>query len=181
MGAADAAGEARRGRGGRVGRDPARPPIRARRRGDRTSRRPRGVGEGAGGRGERTRTHPPACRRSGLIPAAVLARGERAFVEVLRRRYPDALSVVRDVEVSEGAVRPGDADVAGEVAAGAAADLDATEEAGEDVAPLGRSELVPEVGEYAPGREPGDAGRQFADTRTSAVDAGLARLDAPLE
>jgi hypothetical protein len=61
------------------------------------------------------------------IPPAVLERGQRAFVSVLRGDFPDACFVVRD-----GAVRPEDADVADKVGAGAAVDLDAVEKAAQN-------------------------------------------------
>lgn len=88
-----------------------------------------------------------------MIPSVVLERGERAFVAVLRRRYPDALFLVRD-----GAVGPEDADVSGEVAAGAAADVDAVEEADQDLALLGRGEAVPQLDERSADGESRGAG-----------------------
>lgn len=78
-----------------------------------------------GGEGRVTDRLLTARPGAGMIPSAALERGERAFVAVLRRRYPDALFVLRD-----GAVGPEDADVAGEVAAGAAADVDPVDERG---------------------------------------------------
>jgi hypothetical protein len=56
-----------------------------------------------------------------VIPAAVLERGERGFVQVLRRRHPGAVFLIRD-----GAVRPEDADVPGEILGGATGDLHST-------------------------------------------------------
>jgi len=63
------------------------------------------------------------------IPPSVLDRGERAFVNVLRRRHPNAVFIVRDIQ-GEGAVAPLDADVPGEITGGTAADNDRTEEPG---------------------------------------------------
>ncbi len=89
-----------------------------------------------------------------MIPLAALERGERAFVSVLRRRYPDAAFVLRDRTVS-----PEDADASGEVAASASADLDTIEEPGDDLAPLNRVEALPKLRKGASRRNPRQAGR----------------------
>jgi hypothetical protein len=88
-----------------------------------------------------------------MIPPIALERGERAFVAVLRRRYPDAAFVLRN-----GSIRPEDADVPGEGGAGATGDLDAVEEAAQDFSTLERVEVVPEIGEGSSNRNPGQAG-----------------------
>ena len=46
-----------------------------------------------------------------MIPAHVLDDLEQAFVDVLRRRHPDALFIVRDE--GDGPVGPDDSDVSG--------------------------------------------------------------------
>lgn len=91
-----------------------------------------------------------------MIPPAVLERGERAFVAVLRRRFPDAAFLPRD---REGAIRPEDPDVAGDAAAGAAVDFDAGDESGEHVAALSDREATPKRRQGTAGRKPRKAGR----------------------
>lgn len=88
---------------------------------------------------ERSRAKRQAGEGRRVIPPAVLERGERAIVGVLRRRFPYALFEVRDAAVS-----PDDPNVALEVGAGSAANVDAAEEAGENVSPLGGREAVPQ-------------------------------------
>ena len=88
------------------------------------------------------------------IPPRALEQGERAFVAVLRRRFPGHCFVVRDCPVA-----PDDADVAVEAGAGTAADLDAVEEADEHLSTLDRLEARPMRGERASGRNPREAGR----------------------
>ena len=79
------------------------------------------------------------------IPPAVLERGEQAVVNVLRRRYPDASFVVR--EIDGRSICPDDRDVADEVGARAAANVHSIQEAGEHLAPLGGVEAGPQVDE----------------------------------
>ena len=92
-----------------------------------------------------------------MIPAGVLEHGERAFIDVLRRRYPEALFDVRDLTERKRSVRPVDPDVMDEVTTGAARDLDPIEEAGEHVAPLGNVEAAPEFDQATAGRNRDDA------------------------
>jgi hypothetical protein len=91
---------------------------------------------------------------SATIPPAVLERGQRAFVSVLRGDFPDACFVVRDC-----AVRPEDADVAGKVGTGAAADLDAVEKAAENRAATSDIKASPKRRKRPSRRNPGQAGR----------------------
>ena len=88
-----------------------------------------------------------------MIPAAVLERGERAIVGVLRGDLRDCSFIARDAPV-----RPEDADAAGEVATGAPVDLDPIEEATEDDSAPGRVEAAPKLGERSSDRNPGQAG-----------------------
>jgi len=83
-----------------------------------------------------------------VIPAAVLDRGERAFVQVLRRQHPDALFLVRDCPV-----RPDDPNVPGQVPGSAAGDDHAVKEADENIPPLVTIEPLPKVGEGASRRD----------------------------
>jgi hypothetical protein len=87
-----------------------------------------------------------------VIPAAVLERGERGFVRVLRRRHPGAVFLIRD-----GAVRPEDADVPGEILGGATGDLHPIEEAGENLAAFEGVETAPQGAERPAGGQPGKA------------------------
>lgn len=87
------------------------------------------------------------------IPASVLERGERAFVEVLRGDFPDCCFVPGDAPV-----RPEDADAVDEVATGAPVDLDSIEEATEDDSAPGDVEAFPMLGERSSDRKPIQAG-----------------------
>jgi hypothetical protein len=89
-----------------------------------------------------------------VIPPAALERGERAFVAVLRRRYPDASFLVRDRAVS-----PEDPNVPGEIGAGATADLGAFDEPGQNIAALKRRKATPKSRERSSDGNPGQAGR----------------------
>ena len=88
-----------------------------------------------------------------MIPAVALERGEQAFVRVLRRRFPDAAFLVH-----EAAIGPEDADAPGQVGAGAAADLHAGQEAGQNLATLRGRESGPKRRKRPSGRNPGEAG-----------------------
>ena len=88
-----------------------------------------------------------------MIPAAALERGERAFVDVLRRRNPDASFVLR-----ERSVGPKDPAVAGKVAARTEADFNTIEEPVEHVAPLSDVEAAPKRRKRPSGRNPSQAG-----------------------
>jgi hypothetical protein len=88
------------------------------------------------------------------IPASVLARGERAFLGVLRGRYPHADFLVRDL--GKGAVGPVDADMGGQVGVRPARNLDPVKEAGEDVASLTGGEALPEAKQAASGGKSDD-------------------------
>ena len=85
-----------------------------------------------------------------VIPPAVLERGERAIVNVLRRCHPDALFLPRD-----RSVRPEDADAPGEIGAGTPGDLDPVDESGEDVATIGDVVARPEARERSADGEAG--------------------------
>ena len=63
-----------------------------------------------------------------LMPEAAREAGERAFVRVLRRRYPGALFIVHDVE-GDRPVTPGDGQSVGEILGGPTSDDDGSEEA----------------------------------------------------
>lgn len=75
-----------------------------------------------------------------MIPPAALNSGERAFVAVLRRRYPDAAFVLGDCPVT-----PEDPNVAAQVAASATADLHTVNESGQHLAPFLSVEAAPEA------------------------------------
>lgn len=89
-----------------------------------------------------------------MIPAAALARGERAFVAVLRRRYPDATFLVRD-----GAVGPLDDDMLGQVRGCTARDDNPAKEASENLPALGGLEALPKLDERATNGKLRKAGR----------------------
>lgn len=89
-----------------------------------------------------------------VIPPAALERGEQAFVNVLRRRHPDASFVLRDLPVT-----PDDADVSGQVAGSATGNLYAGKEAGQDLPTLHRSEAAPQLRERSSDRNTSQAGR----------------------
>jgi hypothetical protein len=84
-----------------------------------------------------------------MIPSVALERGERAFVAVLRRRYPDASFVLRDRAIS-----PDDSSVASEIGAGTTANLDLVEEPAENFTPLSRGEAAPKVDQGTPNGKP---------------------------
>jgi hypothetical protein len=93
-----------------------------------------------------------------VIPADVLERGERAFVQVLRRQHPDALFLVCDCPV-----RPDDPNVPGEVPGGAAGDDHAVEEADENIPSIEAIESLPKVGEGASRRDSSQAPGKVTD------------------
>jgi hypothetical protein len=92
------------------------------------------------------------------LPPSVLERIEHAFVQVLRRRHPDAVFIVRDIGEGERPVSPINAHLAFETGAGAAVDVDSIKEPCEDGAPLQPGEAVPEVDQRPTNRQPGAVG-----------------------
>ena len=90
-----------------------------------------------------------------MIPPAVLEQGERAFVSVLRRRYPDAAFDVRDI--GDRSIEPVDADVSGEVGARTTTDHDLIDETAENVTTLPTIESGPEINQRASNGDARDA------------------------